>query len=134
MTNRDKLSKQSFIDVLYMISNGIEDCLYQVLSDCNNEQKSSRCKKMDNCYNCLSLWLNEGGKKMYLGNKWYEECEVQAEVKQLQRMLQEQQEELTRAKALLAQIRCYFMTTSGWDMYEDDVLALITKKQEGDAK
>ena len=129
--NRDKLSKRPLIEILHYINMNIEDCLYQLLSNTTDDMKRSRCKKMKRCYDCLSEWLNEGGRKMYVGKEWLEPCEVNALVDKLKAERDNERGELLRAKALLMQIRAYYSATPGWDMYEDDVIALIGKKKEG---
>ncbi len=65
---------------------------------------------------------------MYVGKEWLEPCEVNALVDKLKAESDESKGELLRAKALLMQIRAYYSATPGWDMYEDDVIALIGKK------
>ena len=52
--NRDTINRMSLIDLLDKISKGIDECLYKVLSDCNDNAKRSRCKSMHNCYDCLA--------------------------------------------------------------------------------
>lgn len=126
--NRDKLSKRPLIEILHYINMNIEDCLYQLLSNTTDDMRHSRCNKMKCCYDCLSEWLNEGGRKMYVGKEWLEPCEVNALVDKLKAESDESKGELLRAKALLMQIRAYYSATPGWDMYEDDVIALIGKK------
>lgn len=128
--NRDKLSKIPLIELLHNINMSIEDCLYQALSKRTDEEKRSRCKKIGNCYDCLSAFLNEGGRKMYIDGEWLEECEASAKFKDIKAKLADTQGELLRAKVLLTQIRHYYSATAGWDMYEDDVIELIGKGAE----
>jgi len=123
--NRDKLSKRPLIEILNYINVNIEDCLYQLLSNATDDMKRSRCKKMKCCYDCLSEWLNEGGRKMYIGKEWLEPCEVNALVNKLKEEKAESDAKLDKALALLMQIRAYFSQTLSWEMYEEDVLALI---------
>lgn len=66
---------------------------------------------------------------MYIDNEWLEEPEVNAKFKKLNTELAETKGELIRAKALLAQLRAYYGATAGWDMYEDDVIALIGRRE-----
>ena len=80
---RHELGKLPMIEVLNNINMNIEECLYQILSRCTDEMKRSRCKKMKCCYDCLSEWLNEGERKMYIGKEWLEPCEVNALVERL---------------------------------------------------
>lgn len=123
--NRHELGKLPMIEVLNNINMNIEECLYQILSRCTDEMKRSRCKKMKCCYDCLSEWLNEGGRKMYIGKEWLEPCEVNALVDKLKAEKAESEAKLDKALALLMQIRAYFSQTLSWEMYEEDVLALI---------
>ena len=123
--NRHELGKLPMIEVLNNINMNIEECLYQILSRCTDEMKRSRCKKMKCCYDCLSEWLNEGGRKMYIGKEWLEPCEVNALVERLKAEKAESEAKLDKALALLMQIRAYFSQTLSWEMYEEDVLALI---------
>ena len=122
---RHELGKLPMIEVLNNINMNIEECLYQILSRCTDEMKRSRCKKMKCCYDCLSEWLNEGGRKMYIGKEWLEPCEVNALVNKLKEEKAESDAKLDKALALLMQIRAYFSQTLSWEMYEEDVLALI---------
>ena len=122
---RHELGKLPMIEVLNNINMNIEECLYQILSRCTDEMKRSRCKKMKCCYDCLSEWLNEGGRKMYIGKEWLEPCEVNALVDKLKAEKAESEAKLDKALALLMQIRAYFSQTLSWEMYEEDVLALI---------
>lgn len=123
--NRHELGKLPMIEVLNNINMNIEECLYQILSRCTDEMKRSRCKKMKCCYDCLSEWLNEGGRKMYIGKEWLEPCEVNALVDKLKAEKAESEAKLDKALALLMQIRAYFSQALSWEMYEEDVLALI---------
>ena len=123
--NRHELGKLPMIEVLNNINMNIEECLYKILSRCTDEMKRSRCKKMKCCYDCLSEWLNEGGRKMYIGKEWLEPCEVNALVDKLKAEKAESEAKLDKALALLMQIRAYFSQTLSWEMYEEDVLALI---------
>lgn len=123
--NRDKIAKMPLVELLTFLSNQTHECFYKILSGVDGEQKRSRCKKMKCCYDCLSEWLNEGGRKMYIGKEWLEPCEVNALVNKLKSEKTESEEKLEKAKALLMQIRAYFSQTLSWEMYEDDVLALI---------
>ena len=66
---------------------------------------------------------------MYIDGKWYEECEAQAKFTELNTKLEETQGELLRAKALIAQIRNFYKQTLSWEMYEEDALSLIKKKE-----
>lgn len=133
--NRDNISKMSLIDLLSIISKGIDECLYQVLSDCKDAEKRSRCEKMHSCYDCLSAWLNEGGKLMFVGNKWYTEPEIKAYITELKKKLSEDtySQELEAKVKLLQEflqcVRAYFGTTCGWvDLFEEDAKKLL----EGD--
>ena len=133
--NRDNISKMSLIDLLSKISKGIDECLYQVLSDCKDAEKRSRCEKMSSCYDCLSAWLNEGGKIMFIGDKWYTEPEIKAYITELKKKLSEDthtQELEAKVKLLqefLQCVRAYFGTTCGWvDLFEEDAKKLL----EGD--
>lgn len=133
--NRDNINKMSLIDLLSKISKGIDECLYQALSDCKDEEKRSRCEKMSSCYDCLSGWLNEGGKIVFIGDKWYTEPEIKAYIMELKKKLSEDtysQELEARVKLLqefLQRVRAYFGTTCGWvDLFEEDAKKLL----EGD--
>lgn len=128
--NRHKLGKIPMIEVLNTINMNIDECLYQILSRCTDDMKRSRCKKMKCCYDCLSEWLNEGGQKMYIGKEWMEPCEVNALVSKLKAEKAEREDKLDRAKALLMQIRAYYSQTMSWEMYEEDVLAIIGENNE----
>ena len=123
--NRHELGKLPLIEILNNINMNIEECLYQILSRCTDDMKRSRCKKMKCCYDCLSEWLNEGGRKMYIDKEWLEPCEVNALVSKLKAEKAESEAKLDKALALLMQIRAYFSQTLSWEMYEEDVLALI---------
>ena len=123
--NRDKIAKMPLVELLTFLSNQTHECFYKILSGVDGEQKRSRCKKMKCCYDCLSEWLNEGGRKMYIGKEWMEPCEVNALVSKLKAEKAESEEKLEKAKALLMQIRAYYSQTLSWEMYEEDVLALI---------
>ncbi|PWJ13988.1 hypothetical protein [Ruminococcus flavefaciens] len=130
--NRDNISKMSLIDLLSKISKGIDECLYQVLSDCKDVEKRSRCEKMSSCYDCLSAWLNEGGKIMFIGDKWYTEPEIKAYITELKKKLSEDthtQELEAKVKLLqefLQCVRAYFGTTCGWvDIFEEDAKKLL---------
>ena len=132
-SNRDTISKLSLIDLLDKISKGIDECLYKVLSDCNDNAKRSRCKAMHNCYNCLSAWLNEGGKIiMYIGDRWYTETEVKAYIAELQKKLsdnsyvQELESRVHLLEEFLKCLKAYFGTTCGWvDLFEEDFQKLL---------
>ena len=126
--NRDKLGKMSLIDLLHTINMSIEDCLYQVLTNCTDEQKRSRCVNKK-CYDCMSEYLNEGGRKLYIGKEWMEPCEVNALVTKLKEERDEYKNQLSRAKVLLMQIRAYFGTMLSWEMYEEEVQAIIGEEQ-----
>ena len=130
--NRHELGKLPMIEVLNNINMNIEECLYQILSRCTDEMKRSRCKKMKCCYDCLSEWLNEGGRKMYIDKEWLEPCEVNALVSKLKAEKAESDAKLDKALALLMQIRAYFSQTLSWEMYEEDVLALIGENNNED--
>ena len=130
--NRHELGKLPMIEVLNNINMNIEECLYQILSRCTDEMKRSRCKKMKCCYDCLSEWLNEGGRKMYIGKEWLEPCEVNALVERLKAEKAESEAKLDKALALLMQIRAYFSQTLSWEMYEEGVLALIGENNNED--
>lgn len=130
--NRHELGKLPMIEVLNNINMNIEECLYQILSRCTDEMKRSRCKKMKCCYDCLSEWLNEGGRKMYIDKEWLEPCEVNALVCKLKAEKAESDAKLDKALALLMQIRAYFSQTLSWEMYEEDVLALIGENNNED--
>lgn len=123
--NRHELGKLPLVELLTMISDRTHECMYKILSGIDGEQKRSRCKKMKCCYDCLSEWLNEGGRKMYIGKEWLEPCEVNALVNKLKEEKAESDAKLDKALALLMQIRAYFSQTLSWEMYEEDVLALI---------
>ena len=123
--NRDKIAKMPLVELLTFLSNQTHECFYKILSGIDGEQKRSRCKKMKCCYDCLSEWLNEGGRKMYIGKEWLEPCEVNALVERLKAEKAESEAKLDKALALLMQIRAYFSQTLSWEMYEEDVLALI---------
>lgn len=125
MNNRERLGKLPLVELLTMISDRTHECMYKILSGIDGEQKRSRCKKMKCCYDCLSEWLNEGGRKMYIGKEWLEPCEVNALVNKLKEEKAESDAKLDKALALLMQIRAYFSQTLSWEMYEEDVLALI---------
>ena len=129
---RHELGKLPMIEVLNNINMNIEECLYQILSRCTDEMKRSRCKKMKCCYDCLSEWLNEGERKMYIGKEWLEPCEVNALVERLKAEKAEREAKLDKALALLMQIRAYFSQTLSWEMYEEDVLALIGENNNED--
>lgn len=131
MNNRERLGKLPLVELLTMISDRTHECMYKILSGIDGEQKRSRCHKMQSCQECLSAYLNEGGRKMYVGKEWLEPCEVNALVDKLKAERDNERGELLRAKALLMQIRAYYSATPGWDMYEDDVIALIGKKKKG---
>jgi len=62
---------------------------------------------------------------MYIGKEWLEPCEVNALVNKLKEEKAESDAKLDKALALLMQIRAYFSQTLSWEMYEEDVLALI---------
>lgn len=62
---------------------------------------------------------------MYIGKEWLEPCEVNALVSKLKAEKAESEAKLDKALALLMQIRAYFSQTLSWEMYEEDVLALI---------
>ena len=130
--NRHELGELPMIEVLNNINMNIEECLYQILSRCTDEMKRSRCKKMKCCYDCLSEWLNEGGRKMYIDKEWLEPCEVNALVSKLKAEKAESDAKLDKALALLMQIRAYFSQTLSWEMYEEDVLALIGENNNED--
>lgn len=130
--NRDNISKMSLIDFLSKISKGIDECLYQVLSDCKDAEKRSRCEKMHSCYDCLSGWLNEGGKIMFIGDKWYTEPEIKAYIMELKKKLSEDtySQELEAKVKLLQEflqcVRAFFGTTCGWvDLFEEDAKKLL---------
>ena len=130
--NRHELGKLPMIELLNNINMSIEECLYQILSRCTDDMKRSRCEKMKCCYDCLSEWLNEGGRKMYIKNKWYEPCEVNAMVSELEDEKRIAEEELAKAKALLMQIRAFYGETMSWGMYEEDVLELIGEEHRNE--
>ena len=62
---------------------------------------------------------------MYIDKEWLEPCEVNALVERLKAEKAESEAKLDKALALLMQIRAYFSQTLSWEMYEEDVLALI---------
>lgn len=133
--NRDAINRMSLIDLLDKISKGIDECLYQILSGCTDGQKRSRCEKNRSCYDCLSAWLNEGGKIMFIDGRWYTEPEIKAYIMELKKKLSEDtysQELEARVKLLqefLQCVRAYFGTTCGWiDLFEEDAKKLL----EGD--
>ena len=130
--NRDKIAKMPLVELLTFLSNQTHECFYKILSGIDGEQKRSRCKKMKCCYDCLSEWLNEGGRKMYIGKEWLEPCEVNALVERLKAEKAESDAKLDKALALLMQIRAYFSQTLSWEMYEEDVLALIGENNNED--
>lgn len=130
--NRDTINRMSLIDLLDKISKGIDECLYQILSGCTDGQKRSRCEKNRSCYECLSAWLNEGGKIMFIDGRWYTEPEVKAYIMELKKKLSEDtysQELEARVKLLqefLKCVRAYFGTTCGWvDLFEEDFQKLL---------
>lgn len=133
MTNRERLGKLPLVELLTLISDKTHECIYKILSGIDGEQRRSRCHKMQSCQKCLSIYLNEGGRKMYINGEWYEECEAQAKFKELTAQLEETQGELLRAKALIAQIRNFYKRTLSWEMYEEDALQLIGEA-EGEEK
>ena len=130
--NRDKIAKMPLVELLTFLSNQTHECFYKILSGVDGEQKRSRCKKMKCCYDCLSEWLNEGGRKMYIDKEWLEPCEVNALVSKLKAEKAESDAKLDKALALLMQIRAYFSQTLSWEMYEEDVLALIGENNNED--
>lgn len=130
--NRDKIAKMPLVELLTFLSNQTHECFYKILSGVDGDQKRSRCKKMKCCYDCLSEWLNEGGRKMYIGKEWLEPCEVNALVNKLKEEKAESDAKLDKALALLMQIRAYFSQTLSWEMYEEDVLALIGEGKNED--
>ena len=67
---------------------------------------------------------------MYIGKEWMEPCEVNALVSKLKTEKAEREDKLDRAKALLMQIRAYYSQTMSWEMYEEDVLAIIGENNE----
>lgn len=124
--NRDTINKMSLIDLLDKISKGIDECLYKVLSNCSDVQKKSRCEKLHNCYSCLSEWLNEGGKLMFIDGKWYTELEIKAHIMELQKKLledtysQELEAQIEQMRKFLDCVRAYFGDSIGWiDLFED---------------
>lgn len=132
--NRDKIAKMPLVELLTFLSNQTHECFYKILSGVDGDQKRSRCKKMKCCYDCLSEWLNEGGRKMYIGKEWLEPCEVNALVDKLRTEKADTEEQLEKAKALLAQIRAFYSETLSWgEMYEDDFLAIIGENNEDTA-
>lgn len=134
MNNRERLGKLPLVELLTLISDRTHECMYKILSGIDGEQKRSRCHKMKNCQECLSTYLNEGGRKMYIDGEWYEECEAQAKFKELTTQLEETQGELLRAKTLIAQIRNFYKELLSWEMYEDDACELIGEEKDGDTK
>ena len=130
--NRDKIAKMPLVELLTFLSNQTHECFYKILSGIDGEQKRSRCKKMKCCYDCLSEWLNEGGRKMYIDKEWLEPCEVNALVSKLKAEKAESDAKLDKALALLMQILAYFSQTLSWEMYEEDVLALIGENNNED--
>ena len=130
--NRHELRKLPLVELLTFLSNQTHECFYKILSGVDGEQKRSRCKKMKCCYDCLSEWLNEGGRKMYIDKEWLEPCEVNALVNKLKEEKAESDAKLDKALALLMQIRAYFSQTLSWEMYEEDVLALIGENNNED--
>ena len=62
---------------------------------------------------------------MYIDKEWLEPCEVNALVERLKAEKAESEAKLDKALALLMQIRAYFSQALSWEMYEEDVLALI---------
>ena len=69
---------------------------------------------------------------MYIGKEWLEPCEVNALVDKLKAEKAESEAKLDKARALLMQIRAYFSQTLSWEMYEEDVLALIGENNNED--
>ena len=69
---------------------------------------------------------------MYIGKEWLEPCEVNALVERLKAEKAEREAKLDKALALLMQIRAYFSQTLSWEMYEEDVLALIGENNNED--
>ena len=69
---------------------------------------------------------------MYIKNKWYEPCEVNAMVSKLEDEKRIAEEELAKAKALLMQIRAFYGETMSWGMYEEDVLELIGEEHRNE--
>ena len=69
---------------------------------------------------------------MYIGKEWLEPCEVNALVERLKAEKAESEAKLDKALALLMQIRAYFSQTLSWEMYEEDVLALIGENNNED--
>ena len=119
--NSDTLSKMSMIDLLHSINMNMEECLYQILSKCSDNEKTSRCKKMKCCYDCLAAWLSEGDKRMYINGEWLEEPEVKAKLKENEEKYNYVKDTLAASKALLTQIRAYFGETIGWiDLFEEE--------------
>lgn len=131
MTNRERLGKLPLVELLMMISDRTHECIYKILSGIEGEKRQSRCKKMKDCHECLSAYLNEGRMKMYIGDKWYSESEAQAYIKALEAEKDDMQGELERARALIAQIRNFYKQTLSWEMYEEDAVKLIEEK-DGD--
>ena len=131
--NRDKIAKMPLVELLTFLSNQTHECFYKILSGIDGEQKRSRGKKMKCCYDCLSEWLNEGGRKMYIDKEWLEPCEVNALVSKLKAEKAESDAKLGKAKALLTQIRAFYSETLSWgEMYEDDFLAIISEGNNED--
>ena len=68
MTNREKLSKMSLIDILTLFNQNSDLCIFEILAD---ENMPERCKQHSDeelsvevcCYNCLCAWLNEEAQK-----------------------------------------------------------------------
>lgn len=128
--NSDRLGKLSMIDLLHDINMNIEECLYQTLSKCTDSEKSSRCKKMKCCYDCLAAWLSEGGRKMYINGEWLEEPEVKAKFKENEEKLTYTKDTLAASKALLTQIRAYFGESIGWiDLFEEDYQKIFERNK-----
>ena len=67
---------------------------------------------------------------MYIGKEWLEPCEVNALVNKLKTEKAESEEKFEKAKALLIQIRAYFGQSLSWEMYEEEVEALIGKQED----
>ena len=67
---------------------------------------------------------------MYIGKEWMEPCEINALVSKLKAEKAEREDKLDKAKALLMQIRAYYSQTMSWEMYEEDVLAIIGENNE----
>ena len=130
--NRDKIAKMPLVELLTFLSNQTHECFYKILSGVDGDQKRSRCKKMKCCYDCLSEWLNEGGRKMYIGKEWLEPCEVNALVDKLRTEKADTEEQLEKAKALLTQIRAFYSETLSWEMYEEDVIEFIGEEHRNE--